>query len=151
MVLVSACLAGINCRYEGDSRTVDAIRRLVREGKAIPVCPEQLGGLTTPRIPAGIVGGDGDGVIDGVCRVVAEDGTDVTAQYLCGAREVLEIAKLVCANSVILKQRSPACGWGQIWRGGEVVEGNGVTAALLAREGFDVRSDEEYVSDAGNT
>jgi len=148
---VSACLVGVNCRYEGDSRIVEAIRQLDVDGNAIPVCPEQLGGLTTPRIPAEIVDGDGDGVIDGVYRVVAADGTDVTAQYLRGAREVVGIAGLAGATAVILKQRSPSCGCGQLWRSGKVVDGNGVAAALLAREGFEVISDEEYATRAEDT
>ena len=145
LLLVSACLAGINCRYQGDSRPVEKIMKLVAEGRAVPVCPEQLGGLTTPRIPAQITTGDGSDVIDGRSGVVAEDGTDVTAEFIRGALETLEIARLICAEFAILKQRSPSCGCGQISRDDEVVEGMGVTAALLKRESFEVISDEEYV------
>jgi uncharacterized protein YbbK (DUF523 family) len=146
LILVSACLAGVKCRYEGDSRVVESVMQLVADGRALPVCPEQLGGLTTPRIPAQIISGDGDDVIDGTSKVLAEDGTDVTVQYLRGAEEVVRMARLVSARLAILKERSPACGCEQICRDGGVIAGKGVAAALLVREGFEVVSDEEYVS-----
>jgi uncharacterized protein YbbK (DUF523 family) len=140
-------LAGINCRYQGDSKPVEKIRRLVSDGRALPVCPEQLGGLTTPRIPAQIVLGDGNDVIDGRSSVVAEDGPDVTAEFMRGALETLAIARLISADFAVFKQRSPSCGCGQICRDDTIVKGLGVAAALLGREGFEVISEEEYVLD----
>jgi uncharacterized protein YbbK (DUF523 family) len=101
----------------------------------IPVCPEQLGGLPTPREPAEIESGDGKSVLEGKTRVLRRDGVDVTEKYLKGARELLRIAKAVGASRAVLKEGSPACGTGRIKRRGSDVEGAGVAAALLRREG----------------
>src|SRR5690554_5343526 len=106
--IVSACFAGVNCRYDKKHNKIDKIRKLVREGKAIPVCPEQMGGLPTPRNPAEIVGGDGDDVLDGKAKVIDNQGNDVTQQFVEGAREALAMAQAVGATEAILKERSPS-------------------------------------------
>jgi uncharacterized protein YbbK (DUF523 family) len=141
MMIVSACLIGINCKYSGGHNYRDTIALLVRDGKAIPVCPEQLGGLETPRPPVELVGGDGAGVLDGKCRAMTHDGNDRTGAFIRGAEETLTIARLCGAECAILKAKSPSCGFGKIYDGsftGKLREGNGVTAELLARNGINV-------------
>uniref|UniRef100_UPI0035B50791 DUF523 domain-containing protein n=2 Tax=Symbiobacterium terraclitae TaxID=557451 RepID=UPI0035B50791 len=147
MILVSACLVGCRCRYDQGTKEQAEIVDLIRRGQAVPVCPEQLGGLPTPRLPAEIVGGDGDDVLDGRARVVNRAGEDVTAQFLAGAREALRLAQAVGATEAILKERSPSCGTEAIYDGtfsGSTTPGAGVTAALLRRHGIAVRSDENW-------
>lgn len=139
MYLISACLAGINCRYDGKDNFIKEVQRLVKEGKAMLVCPEQLGGMTTPREPAEIVK-DKEGNI----RVVNEKGEDVTTEFLKGAEETLKIAEMVGAKAAILKARSPSCGFGQIYDGsfsGKIKEGNGLTADLLNKKGIKIYSE----------
>ncbi len=136
MIIVSACLANLRCRYDGAAKPCDEVIRLVSEGKAIPVCAEQLGGLPTPRAPAEISGD----------RVIREDGVDVTDAFSRGAQEALKIAKLVGAKSAILKARSPSCGSGKIYDGsftGKLVDGDGVFADLCKNNGMDVKTEEE--------
>jgi uncharacterized protein YbbK (DUF523 family) len=131
MKIVSACLAGINCRWDGESRPNKTIIKLVREGKAIPVCPEQLGGLPTPRIPSEQKGES----------VFRKDGKDVTKEFVRGAEETLKIAKLYECKEAILKTKSPSCGCGKIYDGtftGKFVDGDGVTAKLLKQNGIRV-------------
>lgn len=122
MILVSACLAGIPCRYNGTAKPDSRIIEMVRAGIAIPVCPEQLGGLTTPRIPADITGE----------KVVSKNGVDVTAEFNKGAQITLEIAKLYDCREAILKSRSPSCG-----------KIDGITAKLLKKNGIIVKTEEE--------
>lgn len=110
---------------------------LVQRGRALPVCPEQLGGLPTPRRPARLVGGGGEAVLDGVARVVDDEGTDVTEAFLRGAREAAALARLCGSGGAILKRGSPSCHPG---------EGAGVTAALLAREGLVLRDEEDLTA-----
>jgi len=135
--LVSACLLGVSCRY--DARQLKEVPEcpLLRDaGCIIPVCPEQLGGLPTPRAAAEIVGGDGAGVLDGRCRVVNVEGVDVTEEFLRGAQEALLLARTFQAHTAVLKTRSPSCGFGWIYHGEDLVAGNGVTAELLRRNGI---------------
>ncbi len=144
--IVSACLAGINCRYDGENKLLRKVQRLVRQGKAIPVCPEQLGGLPTPRLPMEIQGGSGKDVLDGRTGVFTKEGEDVTSQCIKGAHEVLKLAKLVGARVAILKARSPSCGYGQVYDGtftNNLRKGEGVTASLLRREGIEIITEEE--------
>jgi uncharacterized protein YbbK (DUF523 family) len=146
-MIVSACFAGIHCRFDQRHNRIDAIQRLVRKGRAIPVCPEQMGGLPTPRNPAEIVGGDGDDVLDGRARVVDNQGNDVTEAFLAGAREALAMAKAIGAKKAILKERSPSCGSCAIYDGTfskTLKAGMGVTAALLRRHGIEVVSEETW-------
>lgn len=134
-VLISACLIGIRSRYDGsDARREELLREL--DGiTLIPVCPEQLGGLPTPRPKAEIERGDGSWVLDGKSRVIDEDGCDRTASFIKGAEEVLRIAHTVGATRAILKEKSPSCGVRLICREEKEVEGYGVTTALLKRAG----------------
>ena len=141
MIIVSACLAGVNCKYDGGNNACQNVMKLVSEGAAIPVCPEQLGGCCTPRPPAEIIGGRGADVLDGKCRVMRKNGEDVTDEFIKGAQEVLKIARLVGAKKAILKAKSPSCGCGAIYDGtftGRLAEGSGVTAELLTRNGIEV-------------
>ncbi len=134
MILVSACLAGFPCRYDGTSKINETIKQLVQEGKAIPVCPEQLGGLTTPRLPSEIRDG----------KVFNSEGRDVTPQFERGAAAVLQIAKEYGCKKAILKACSPSCGKGHIYDGtfsGKLVDGNGKTAELLIQNGIEVMTE----------
>jgi uncharacterized protein YbbK (DUF523 family) len=145
--LVSACLCGINCNYKGESKPDEGIIELVRTGNAIPVCPEQLGGLTTPRPPSEISGGTSLDVLDGKAKVVNNESKDVTNEFVKGAFEVLKIAMAANVTEAILKARSPSCGHGKIYDGtfhGILIDGDGVTAALLKRNGITVLTEEEY-------
>ncbi|MEA2089119.1 MAG: DUF523 domain-containing protein [Patescibacteria group bacterium] len=144
MKLVSACLAGINCMWNDKSKPCQKIINLVKQGKAIPVCPEQLGGLKTPRIPQEIQGGTGEDVLDGKCKVLNKNREDVTQQFIKGAEEAFKIAKLVDAKEFIAKSKSPSCGCGATYDGtfsGKLLKGNGVTVALLKRKGINVISE----------
>jgi len=144
--LVSACLVGIPCQYDGGSCPDDQIQDLAAQGGVLPFCPEVGGGLPTPRPPAEIQGGDGHDVLEGRARVVNIEGKDVTAEFLAGAQKALRIVRRWGIKEAILKAHSPSCGVGQIYDGsfsGRLVEGNGVTVALLKREGIIVRSEEE--------
>jgi len=139
-VLVSACLLGIHCRYDGGERLDDELgERLKREGcGAVPVCPEQLGGLPTPRPPSEITRGDGTAVLAGEAKVLAADGSDVTEQYLRGARQALCLAQRLGCRRAYLKEKSPACGVEWIRRGERTCRGRGVAAALLESAGIEV-------------
>jgi uncharacterized protein YbbK (DUF523 family) len=149
VIIVSACLCGVNCRYDGASNYSEKIAKLVKEGKAVPVCPEQMGGLTTPRDPVEIKGGTAGEVLDGTARVMSKGGKDATAEFLKGAEETLKIAEMVGAEYAVLKARSPSCGCGQIYDGtfsGRKLPGNGVTAELLLRHGIKVYTEENWHS-----
>jgi uncharacterized protein YbbK (DUF523 family) len=144
-ILVSACLAGQACRHDGSANKDDEVGRLAAEGRAVLVCPEQDGGLPTPRPAAEIVGGDGADVLAGRARVLTRNGTDVTEQYLTGARVALEAARRAGATTAILKARSPSCGKGCIYDGSFTRAtriGDGVTAALLRAEGIEVLTED---------
>lgn len=143
MYLVSACLCGVNCKYDGGHNENEIITNLLKEGKAMLVCPEQLGGLPTPRLPSEIV------EFDGEISVISRDGEDVTAQFLKGARETLEIAKKMGISKAILKARSPSCGSDGIYDGTfqkKLVDGMGFTAKLLEENGISVISEESLSS-----
>ena len=141
-LLVSACLAGLPCRYDGRAKPDAAIIALVEKGEAIPVCAEALGGLPTPRPPAEITGGSGHDVLDGTARVLTASGDDVTAEFVSGAQEVARLARKVGAREAILQDRSPSCGCTQIYDGthsGHKIAGEGVLAAALQNLGIEVR------------
>jgi len=136
MKIVSACLAGIKCKWDGKSKSCQKVIELVRQGKAIPVCPEQLGGLTTPRAPAEQTGN----------KVFTKDGEDVTVQFEKGAKEALKIAKLANCNEVILKSKSPSCGSGKIYDGtfsGKLIDGDGVFVKILKKNNIKVLTEDE--------
>ena len=141
MILISACLVGINCMYNGASEPRQRFIERMARGELLPVCPEQLGGLPTPRPPSEILDGTGEDVLDGDARIYTKDGHDVTTAFLRGANEILRLARLVKADLIVLRQNSPACGCGCIYDGtftGTIRQGNGVTTALLLREKFRV-------------
>ena len=130
-ILVSACLLGLACRYDGASKPREEIFALKERHELIPVCPEQLGGLPTPRVPAERQGE----------KVVTREGGDVTAQYRKGAEEALKLCRLFECSCAVLKERSPSCGCRGIYDGsfsGTLTEGQGVTAELLTRSGISV-------------
>ena len=135
-ILISACLLGEACRYDGKSKPNKAAIDLATKCQLFPVCPEVLGGLPTPRKPSEIQGR----------RVVMVDGTDVTEQYTKGAEHALEIARENGCDMAILKARSPSCGKGAIYDGtysGSLTSGDGITAALLMDNGRDVFDETE--------
>ena len=135
-ILVSACLAGCNCTYRGDSNRCDALIALAKEHDLIPVCPEQLGGLCTPRRPAEIQGN----------RVMNDVGEDVTLPYKKGAENALRIAELTGAKIAVLKANSPSCGSGTVYDGTFShikVPGDGITAALFKQNGIRIFCENE--------
>ena len=141
MYIVSACLAGIKCMYNGNSSENELVMKLIKEGNAIAVCPELLGGLKTPRTACEIIVDD-----KGIRKVVTSDGKDFTKEYEEGARKTLAIAKEKGIVKAILKSRSPSCGCGLIHDGTfteAMVKGNGLTADLLLRNGIEVYSEKE--------
>jgi len=146
MIIVSGCLCGINCKYNGENNLNEKVSKLLRSGEAIPVCPEQLGGQSTPRAAHEIIGGTGADVLDGKARILGPEGDDVTEEFIRGAEETLKIAKECGAKTAVLKARSPSCGKGMIYDGtfsGNKIPGNGVTAELLIRNGIKVITEEE--------
>jgi uncharacterized protein YbbK (DUF523 family) len=128
LYLVSACLVGLCTRYDGKTKANDICLRLLQDATWIPICPEQLGGLPTPREAADILDGSGKDVLLGNARVITRSGTDVSNAFIKGAYQVLAIAESQPIEAVLLKARSPSCGINI-----------GVTAALLSQHGFDLR------------
>ncbi len=146
MIVVSACLAGKACRYDGGACSKEHVLQLTADKEAVMICPELAGGLPVPREPAEIIGGTGEDVLDGKARVLTASGRDVTKCFLDGANETLKMAKKWNAAAIILKDNSPSCGSSFIYDGsfsGNKTKGNGVTAALLKREGFTVKADSD--------
>ena len=125
--LVSACLMGLCTRYDGATKPNAECRDFLQKSICIPVCPEQLGGLSTPRPPAEIIGGDGRDVLQGKARIITINGEDVTASFIKGAQQVLQLAGIQDISGVCLKAGSPSCGVSEIM---------GVTAALLREHGY---------------
>ena len=126
-ILVSACLLGMNCRYNGKGELNSQVLALSRDAVLIPFCPEIYGGLATPRDPAERQGE----------KVMTAAGADVTEQYKKGAEEALRLARLYGCRAAVLKERSPSCGGGQIYDGTytrRLIPGDGVTARLLEQE-----------------
>jgi uncharacterized protein YbbK (DUF523 family) len=139
-VLVSACLLGRECRYDG-AHNADALLSAELEARgerAIPFCPEEHGGLGTPRPPAWIESKDAAAVLAGDARVVTDDGEDVTANFLDGARGALDACTESGATRAYLKERSPSCGACSTHVAGELTDGPGVTTALLQSAGVEV-------------
>ena len=137
MKLCSACLLGVKCRYDGNSKPNPRIIALSKKETLIPVCPEQLGGLPTPRSPAEQRGK----------KVITFLEDDVTNQFVRGAEETLAIAKLFGIKEVILKQRSASCGSGKIYDGTfceKVIKGDCITAALLKKNGISIMTEEDF-------
>lgn len=134
-IIVSACLLGANCRYCGGGCLDERVAALAAEHELIPLCPEQLGGLPTPREPDEIING----------RVIDKSGSDNTEAFQRGAAEVLKLAQLLDCNHAVLKERSPSCGSHMIYDGsfsGRKIAGAGITGALLLANGIAVTSEE---------
>ncbi|MGQ4914274.1 MAG: DUF523 domain-containing protein [Candidatus Asgardarchaeia archaeon] len=145
-ILVSACLLGVNCKYNGGNNKNENVLNLIEKYVLIPVCPEQLGGLSTPREPAEIVGGNGSDVLSKEAKVVTNSGKDITQMFVKGAEETLKIAKLFKAKIAILKDGSPSCGVKHIYDGTfthRIKSGSGVTASILKKSGMIVISEVE--------
>jgi uncharacterized protein YbbK (DUF523 family) len=136
MILVSACLAGEACRYDGGATPHPKVLRLAEAGCVVPVCPEVLGGLPVPREPLELKDG----------RAVRRSGADCTKKLIEGAKKALALGQERGCQRAILKARSPSCGSGRVYDGtfsGRLVPGDGVLAALLKQNGFEVLSEEE--------
>lgn len=138
MYLVSACLAGINCRYDANNTEHSEILELVKQGRAIPICPEILGGLAAPRPSCEITTDEAANKI-----VMGNDGHNYTKEFNLGAEKTLAIAKILDVKKVFLKSKSPSCGCGIIYDGtfsGKFIDGNGMTAELLLKNGIEIIS-----------
>ena len=130
-ILVSACLLGVSCRYDGKSKPNENVIALKDRYNLIPVCPEIMGGLPTPRTASEIQGS----------QVVMGDGKNVTKEYRKGAEEVLKLCRLFGCKRAVLKEKSPSCGCGKVYDGtfsGKLIDGNGITAKLLMENGIEV-------------
>ena len=135
-IIVSECLAGINCRYDGKNNKNEKVLEFIRNNNCILVCPEQLGGLSTPRIPAEILGD----------KVINKNGEDVTHNFKNGALEALKIAELYNCKKAVLKAKSPSCGSKMIYDGshtGKLKEGTGITTKLFIENGIEVVNEDE--------
>ncbi|HHX10806.1 MAG TPA: DUF523 domain-containing protein [Firmicutes bacterium] len=149
MYMVSSCLCGNPCRYDGSAGQTDrypGISELLARGLAVPICPEVLGSLPVPRPPAEITGGTGRDVLEGNARVLNIYGDDITRNYVEGAKKTLHIALQAGCTKAILKDRSPACGVHAVYDGtfsSNRIPGEGVLAALLRAHGLTVISDED--------
>ena len=141
--LVSACLVGVRCRYDGAHSLHRGVIERIGGDLFIAVCPERAGGLGTPRPKAALFGGDGFDVLDGKAQVIDVDGRDVSAHFVRGARSVLTSGLAAGIDGAILKEKSPSCGVRRVHRDGALRPGRGVLAAWLAREGIRILSDEE--------
>ncbi|ANF95761.1 DUF523 domain-containing protein [Paenibacillus bovis] len=141
MIGISACLTGIACRYDGKSNRVSPLDDMVTSGRAVAFCPEVLGGMSTPREPAEIVGGTAEDVWRGAARVMTVSGEDVTDAFKQGAQLALEQARQAGITVAVLKANSPSCGSRMIYDGtftGNKIVGSGLTAALFRRSGIEV-------------
>jgi uncharacterized protein YbbK (DUF523 family) len=137
--LFSACLLGVNCRYDGGNSLREDILQIFIENGGLVICPEQLGGLPTPRPPAQFYNGSGEEVLEDNARVKQiETGIDVTENFKKGALETLRLAQLSGVEIAYLKDKSPSCGVNHVYINGELKEGRGVTAALLKKNGIKV-------------
>ena len=147
MILVSACLLGCPCKYSGGDNFSPAVQAFLKDKDYILCCPEQLGGLPTPRPPAELQHGENDGL-----RVVNRNGEDVTAPFLAGAEAAWQLCQAHRADTALLKEGSPSCGVERVYDGsfsGKKVPGRGITAALLAAHGVRLLSSEDI--DEGQT
>lgn len=145
MYLISACLCGVNCKYNGKNNYNEKCDELFKSGKAILICPEQLGGLTTPRVPSELLSKAED-VIKNNGKVITKDGLDVTSNFVKGAKEVVEIAKKLPISTAILKEGSPSCGVNYVYDGsfnGIKIKGNGITAEMLKEIGIKTLSEKD--------
>jgi len=148
-VMISACLLGLNTRYDGDHNLSKSIIEYIRAEKltVIPICPEQLAGLPTPRGKAWFAEGDGQTIIDGHGKIIDQSGATMDQHFLAGAGMCLQIAQLNRTKRAILKQNSPSCGTAAVYHGRQKVPGMGVTAALLKKHKIRLLSEDDFPSD----
>jgi uncharacterized protein YbbK (DUF523 family) len=139
-ILVSACIAGIRCAYAGHDNFREQINLLLKHQEIVIVCPELLGGLPIPRSECRLSGGDGHAVLKGKAKVIGQDGKDYSRQFIEGAKKVLQIAKKYHCQVAYLKRRSPSCGAGKIYSKNMLVDGDGVTAALLKENNIEIHA-----------
>ena len=140
MIIVSACLVGINCKYNGDNNDNHKVKEYLKDKEYIIICPEQLGGLTTPRNPSEIIN------INGERKVFTCDNIDVTKNFINGAKESLKIAKIYNCKKALLKEGSPSCGCNFIYDGtfsGKKIPGQGITTTLFKENNIEVFSEKE--------
>ena len=145
MYLISACLCGVNCKYNVANNYNEKCNELFISGKAVLICPEQLGGLTTPRISSELQANAKD-VIEGNGKVITNEGLDVTREFIKGAKEVVEIAKKLPISAAILKEGSPSCGVNFVYDGsfnGNKVKGKGITTEMLNEIGIKTLSEKD--------
>jgi uncharacterized protein YbbK (DUF523 family) len=140
--LVSACLVGINCRWDGKSSLSETVVRYLEGKEFVPVCPELLAGLGVPRRPCRFVDGDGKAVLAGRARIINDEGNDLTDSFIDGGRKALSIARDRKVTHALLNERSPSCGVSEVYLGDGRTPGMGVAAALLAGQGIVLISDE---------
>ena len=140
-MVVSACLLGRRCRFDGRDKFTPELGAVLEGRQIIPLCPEELGGLGTPRPACELRGGNGGAVIDGSATVIDINGDDRRAEFLKGAEAALAEALAGGATNAILKDHSPSCGVRQVYREGTLVDGQGVFAALLQRNGIAVHAE----------
>lgn len=141
MIAMSACLAGIACRYDGKEKGCAECKARILEGDVVLICPEVMGGLPTPRPPAELPGGDAQAVWAGESRIVNRDGRDVTEEYLAGAEKVAALCREHGIQEVWLKAKSPACGCGWVYDGsftGRLTEGDGILACRLKKDNIKI-------------
>lgn len=146
-ILVSACLAGVNCTFLGKNNLNDKIKKLVDNGYAIALCPEVFGSLGVPRENIELIGGDGNNILDGKARAITARGIDVTKNIVIGCENILKLAKIYNIKEAILKSNSPSCGCGHIYDGTfskALRAGDGVLTAILKRNGVKVMTDITY-------
>jgi len=146
-LLISACLLGLPCRYDGNTNSVAGLQEFAARCGATFICPESAGGLPTPRPPAEIIGGDGNDVLDGKASVQTIEGKDVTSEFMAGAEAALQLAQQAGATIAILKERSPSCGVQRVHDGqfGDGLKaGCGVTTDILRRHGLTVLNEDQW-------
>lgn len=148
-IFVSACLLGVACRYDGGSKPVPQLAKLLNDKLLIiPFCPEVQGGLSIPRYPVEITGGDGITVLEGKAKALSKDGEDVSEQFIRGAEVVFEMAVTLDPQLIVVKSYSPSCGMDRIYDGsfsGKFKSGHGVTAARLKQGGFKLFTEDEFL------
>ena len=136
-IFVSACLLGVNCKYNGENNYNEKIMEYLKDKEIIPICPEIMGGLPTPRIAAEIKNN----------KVINKEGQDVTVNFKRGAKETLNLAKKLGVTKAILKSKSPSCGFKKIYDGnfnGNLIDGNGITTELLLKNNFEILTEKDF-------
>ena len=135
-ILVSACLLGVNCKYNGKNNKNDKVLEYIKDKYVIPICPEDFGGLSTPRIPSEIKRN----------KVINKNNEDLTDNFIKGAYNLLEIAKTLGIKKALLKQKSPSCGSGKIYDGtftDNIINGDGITTKILKENNIEVITEED--------